>query len=98
VKITCNICNQEYSPNGGGHCRGGAYGGCCRTFSSDAAGDRHRIGPYDPPSMRRCMTDEEMVADTMKDGSTRWRLTPKGWSISPPMDVAGYLQKVQPRG
>ncbi len=38
----CDICGQDYRVHSGGHCRGGKYGGCCRTFASDTAGDCHR--------------------------------------------------------
>lgn len=79
MKSTCPECGIEYSPNGGGHCRGGAYGGCCRTFTSDSSADAHRIGPHDRrDGIRRCLTDEEMVLP--------WRLTPRGWTNSKPMD------------
>jgi len=93
MRITCNICGQQYSPKGGGHCRGGAYGGCCRTFSSDRAGDKHRVGPYDPPGLRRCLTDEEMATLTRKDGTIIWRLTNRGWTNEPPRPDATWPKK-----
>jgi hypothetical protein len=78
VRPRCPECGASYSPNGGGHCRGGKYGGCCRTFTSDSSGDKHRVGPYDPPGSRRCLTLDELLADG-------WRETPHGWTPEPPM-------------
>lgn len=96
-RIVCNVCQVSYSPLGGGHCRGGEWGGCCRTFSSDDAGDRHRIGPYNPPGQRRCITDEELMTTYRQDGTLLWRHTPKGWTTSRPMD-AEARQSMWPKG
>ena len=79
---TCPECAAVYSPNGGGHCRGGPYGGCCRTFTSDSAADAHMKGPYD----NRCCVD--MDDDwTVKGRKVVWRETARGWTNSPPMDA-----------
>ena len=72
---TCPECGARYSGTGGGHCRGGRYGGCCRTFTSDTAAAAHRRGPGDA---RRCITDAEMADDG-------WRSTGNGWTNSAPM-------------
>jgi hypothetical protein len=45
-KSACPECGAVYRARSGGHCRGGRYGGCCRTFASDNVGDAHRKGPY----------------------------------------------------
>jgi hypothetical protein len=61
----CSWCGGIFGPDDTGHCTGGAFGGCCQTFASNTAFDKHRTGKYDPP-MRRCLTSEE--------------LTGKGWT------------------
>lgn len=73
----CPECGQTYSGNGGGHCRGGAYGGCCRTFTGDTAAAKHRTGPYNPHRARRCLTDAELL-------DAGWRETQRGWTNSEP--------------
>ena len=82
MSATCPECGATF-PGGqrGGHCRGGAYGGCCLTFSSDAAFDHHRVGPQ---SARSCL-------DVTVDAG--WRLTRNGWTDSEPMP-ADVLQAV----
>jgi len=70
-----------YSMYGGGHCRGGIYGGCDRTFRTDSAANAHRVGPHHPRGLRRCLTDEEMA-------EAGWRLTDRGWTNEPEMDSA----------
>jgi hypothetical protein len=75
---TCPECGARYSPRSGGHCRGGAYGGCCQSFAGDAVAGSHRVGPYDPPDARRCLTPQEMQAKG-------WHLGKRGWSMSAPM-------------
>lgn len=42
---------------GGNHCRGGKYGGCCRTFTSIDAFDRHH---WYPAGKHTCLTDEQL--------------------------------------
>lgn len=86
MRCTCPECGQTYSGNGGGHCRGGDYGGCCRTFTSDAAAAAHMVGPY---SARRCV-DVDNDIRTRKDGTTwrvPWRETPRGWTNSEPNPI-----------
>lgn len=74
-KCLCPDCGALYSgaQGSGGHCRDG----CHRTFANQSSGDAHRTGPYDGD--RRCLTVTEM---TDRD----WRLTPRGWTMFPPMD------------
>lgn len=38
----CPYCGEVYRVHSGGHCMGGRFDGCCRTFASDSAGDAHR--------------------------------------------------------
>ncbi len=84
MSAACPECGVTF-PGGqrGGHCRGGAYGGCCQTFSSDGAFDHHRTGPF---SARSC------IDVTVTDG---WRLTRNGWTDSDPMP-ADVLQAITP--
>lgn len=35
---------------------------CHRTFSGTTTGDAHRVGPYWPEGLRRCLTDDELTA------------------------------------
>jgi hypothetical protein len=76
MSMTCRCpeCGQQYSGSGGGHCRGGRYGGCCRTFTSDTAASAHRVGPYHPRGLRRCLD---------LPSSEGWRETSRGWTNSP---------------
>lgn len=87
MSARCPECGESY-PGGrqGGHCRGGEYGGCCLTFSSDSAFDHHRTGPFAPDGQRRC-------ADVTVDPA--WRLTRRGWTDSDPMP--GYVPQVMTR-
>lgn len=64
----CPECAERFPINSGGHCRGGAYGGCCKTFRSDAAYAAHRIGPYG---------DRHCIDVTATAG---WRATDRGWT------------------
>lgn len=70
---TCRYCGDAYG-NGGGHCQGGKWGGCCRSFASQAAFDDHRVGPYD--GTRSCLPVHRLEG---------WRLTHKGWTNAKPM-------------
>lgn len=81
MKPMCPECGQEFAAKGGGHCRGGAYGGCCRTFTSNAAADKHRIGEFSVD--RRCVADMDDDWRPGRDGAlvrVPWRLTPRGWT------------------
>jgi len=71
----CPECGERYngSDRYGGHCME-----CHRSFSSDYAGDRHRVGPHHPRGMRRCLTIGEMLA-------TGWRESQYGWTDKPPL-------------
>lgn len=73
---TCPTCRVHYPANGGGHCRGGEYGGCCRTFTSDSSFAAHRTGP---PSHRTCL--DVTTAE-------KWRETPHGWTHWPQMPAS----------
>lgn len=73
-KPFCPECHASYAPAGGGHCRGGEYGGCCQTFSSDEMFDLHRVGR---PGNRRCVPLKEP-----------WRVTRTGWTTNAPMSEA----------
>lgn len=71
---TCPDCGQGYSgaDRSGGHCRGGGYGGCCQSFASNYAGEKHRTGRYD--AQRRCLTPDELTAKGWtQDESGAWR-------------------------
>lgn len=85
----CPECGARYSPNGGGHCRGGKYNGCCRTFTSDAAADAHRKGEYGVD--RHCVDfDNDYTATGRK---VEWRETPRGWTNSPPMSAEALARR-----
>jgi hypothetical protein len=47
LDCTCPECGLKFSgaDRSGGHCRGGAYGGCCQSFRSLGGFDKHRTGP-----------------------------------------------------
>lgn len=70
---TCSICGQRFLPTVG-HCSGGRWGGCCRSFRSGRDGDDHRIGDFNDGS-RRCMTDDELR-------ERGWVQEPDGYWIS----------------
>lgn len=74
---TCPDCGATYSGSGGGHCRSG----CHRTFTSDAAASKHRVGPYDD---RRCLDV------TTTEG---WRETPRGWTPYAEMPRAAFASE-----
>jgi len=74
----CPHCHQTYSgaDSSGGHCVGGPYGGCCQSFASDYAGDKHRVGPHGG-GRRRCLTPDEMTAKGWtQDDMGAWRTPP----------------------
>ena len=79
---TCPECAASYPGSGGGHCRGGRYGGCCRTFTSDSSFDAHRIGRHGVD--RGCL---DVSADD------KWRCAPRGWTNNPPMPLAALAAK-----
>lgn len=95
MRATCPACGQDY-PGGqrGGHCRE-----CCETFASDASGDAHRVGPYEPRGARRCLSVAEMLAGDWPERASAaapvpWRRTPRGWTSSPPL-TAEQLEKLR---
>lgn len=55
----CPDCQRQYRAVAG-HCRGGKYGGCCRSFRGTKDFDAHRVGAFHDGS-RRCLTDAEML-------------------------------------
>ena len=69
----CHWCGQVFGPDDTGHCTGGEFGGCCQTFASNHAFDRHRTGRYD--GERRCLTTDEMTAKgwTQSGQYNAWR-------------------------
>jgi hypothetical protein len=74
---------MDYRARSGGHCAGGPFGGCCRTFASTTAGDAHRQGDY--------ATGRECIDVTTEEG---WRLNQYGeWTNSKPMDDAAIERK-----
>lgn len=56
----CDDCRRPFKANAG-HCRGGRYGGCCKSFASGVDFDLHRTGDFGIPGDRRCLTSEEML-------------------------------------
>ena len=68
----CPECGQTYRPSAG-HCRGGAYGGCCTSFAAQVDFDEHRVGDH-ASGQRRCLTHDERLA--------------KGWLTDTPSHVA----------
>ena len=38
---------------------------CHQTFASERGGDSHRVGPYEPPGARRCITVDALAAQGM---------------------------------
>ena len=75
VDCHCPDCDRTFngSDSSGGHCRGGGYGGCCKSFTSLSGFDKHRTGRYEPDE-RRCRTSDELLAKgwTVDDNNT-WR-------------------------
>jgi hypothetical protein len=52
---THNPCGKSWTGNRISHCPV-----CCETFTSEGAGDRHRVGDWNDGT-RRCRTPEEMI-------------------------------------
>ena len=75
----------------GDHCQcsGPPYKGCGEYFNSTAAFDRHRVGPFMPPGLRRCLTVPEMLAKGMVRNS-------KGFWVSEPMPPRKWGAKATP--
>jgi hypothetical protein len=75
LDCTCSQCGRMFngSDRSGGHCVGGKFGGCCKSFRSLGGFDKHRTGPYD--GERRCLTSGELTAKgwTCDDNNT-WRM------------------------
>jgi hypothetical protein len=72
----CSQCGRRYngSDRSGGHCVGGKFGGCCKSFRSLTGFDKHRTGPFEPDE-RRCMTAEELTAKGWSvDDNNTWRM------------------------
>ena len=70
--LTCPECGQTYRASGG-HCRGGRYGGCCRSFAGTAprTHDPHLTGGYDDGT-RRCKTDAELLDEGWQREQHMW--------------------------
>lgn len=56
--LVCTDCGQVYKAIAG-HCRGGRWGGCCRSFYANRDFDAHRSGAF-TPAARRCLSDTEL--------------------------------------
>lgn len=54
LQLTCPDCARRYTATVG-HCRGGRYTGCCRSFRTEQDAERHRV-------RGRCQTDAELTA------------------------------------
>jgi hypothetical protein len=54
VRVTCR-CGATWTGTSRQHCPA-----CHQTFDSTLAGDRHRVGPFNPPGLRRCLTVSEI--------------------------------------
>lgn len=70
----CPHCQRRYngSDASGGHCTI-----CHWSFRSMSTGDAHRVGPFEPPGQRRCLTPEEMTAKGWTcDEHGTWRAAP----------------------
>jgi hypothetical protein len=52
---------------------------CGEPFQSQGLFDQHRVGPFEPPGQRRCLTPDEMRAKG-------WRHDGKTWRGAPPKD------------
>jgi hypothetical protein len=79
--IRCHICGGTFSgtDRSGGHCRAPLPDGslCCQSFASQHAADKHRVGPYDPPGQRWCLTPDEMRSEGwQQDERGAWRTAP----------------------
>lgn len=76
----CPECKAVYSgtDKSGGHCRGGIYGGCCQSFASQHAADKHFVFARDGLGLLiRCRTPEEMRAKGWTcDETGAWRTPP----------------------
>jgi hypothetical protein len=67
----CGICGATFRPRVG-HCTGGRFGGCCRSFTNAADADAHRVGNHDDGT-RRCMTDSELhMSGYTDEGGRMW--------------------------
>ena len=73
----CDVCGALFGPADTGHCSGGKWGGCCQSFASNHAFDKHRTGRYEP-NQRRCLTPDELLAKGWaKTGAyDSWRTPP----------------------
>jgi len=67
----CPKCGERFRISSGGHCQV-----CCRTFTSDQAGEAHRTGRHGVD--RRCKTEQEMLAEQYEDGTPKWWRNARG--------------------
>lgn len=86
--LTCPDCHQTYHPKSG-HCRGGKYGGCCKSFHASADFDLHRTGSADA---RRCRTTDELTESKWQQIDGRWT-SPQ--SIAAAESVRARLSRAQ---
>lgn len=61
---TCPDCGHTFN-TGVGHCRGGRWGGCCRSFNSHRDGDAHQRDG-------RCRTDADLTAAGWVEADGWW--------------------------
>lgn len=73
----CHVCDAIFGPQDTGHCSP-ITGGCCQTFASNHAFDRHMVGPFNPDGLRRCLTVAELEAKgwTKTGPYQSWRTPP----------------------
>lgn len=57
--LTCPDCHTAYLRNAG-HCRGGRYAGCCKSWRTGSDFDAHRTGDI-ATGTRRCLTTDELL-------------------------------------
>ena len=69
--MLCPDCQVISTSERACHCRGGKYGGCCRTLTGIGAFDRHHVSD-DSPRGKRCLTDDELAAAGLETD-------PRGW-------------------
>lgn len=72
---TCQICAATFRPTAG-HCTGGVFGGCCRSFASTGGFDRHRrFGVKGDWETRYCAPDAVLLAEGWaRDASGFWHV------------------------
>jgi hypothetical protein len=54
---------------------------CHQTFSGESTGEAHRVGPFNPPGLRRCRAPDELAAlglwvERNRHGTDVWHGSP----------------------